>query len=147
MEFAALEMALDRDLPVLAICRGMQVLNVAPGGSLWQDLPSHRESRVEHRQEAGREVATHDVRVEAGSRLADVLGETSVATNSMHHQGIRVLGDGLRAVGWAEDGLVEGVEMAGRGFVLGVQWHPEELTGNYEHARRLFGAFVEAARA
>lgn len=146
LEFAALDLALGRGAPVLAICRGMQVLNVAMGGSLWQHLLGERPSDIVHRQDAARDVTTHQVSVQAGSQLPHILGETDIMTNSMHHQGLKALGNGVRAVAWADDGLIEGVEMPERSFVIGVQWHPEELVADYGHARRLFEAFIAASR-
>ena len=144
MEFAALEIALERQIPLLAICRGLQVLNVALGGSLWQDLPSQRPSDITHSQSDDRHIATHHVAVEPESKLAAALGATSIETNSMHHQGINRLGEGLCAVARTTDGLIEGIELPNCPFALAVQWHPEELTATHEHARNLFAAFVAA---
>jgi putative glutamine amidotransferase len=148
MELEALRVALDRQMPVLAICRGMQVLNVAMGGSLYQDLPTQCPSAVNHAQTSdgvtARGATTHDVSVEEGSRLAGVLGGTLLGTNSMHHQAVRQPGDGVVVAAWARDGVVEGLEMPGERWVMGVQWHPEELVATQEHARRLFAAFVAA---
>ena len=151
LEVAALRIAMERGLPVLAICRGMQVLNVALGGSLYQDIPSRCPSEINHAQTAGGERArddvTHDVGVEARSCLASVLGGRSLRVNSMHHQALRKLGRGLEAVAWAPDGIIEGAEMPGERWVLGVQWHPEELVAGHEHARRLFAGFVAACES
>jgi putative glutamine amidotransferase len=148
MEIEALRIALDANMPVLAICRGMQLLNVALGGSLYQDLPSQCPSDVNHSQTDNganaRGDTTHAVRVEPTSCLASVLAATELATNSMHHQALKALGDGVRAVAWAPDGVIEGVEMPAERWVLGVQWHPEELYRAHHHARRLFEAFVSA---
>ena len=148
MEVEALGLALERGLPVLALCRGMQMLNVVMGGSLIQDLPSQRPSHINHAQTVGgaaeRNAATHDVRTDQSSRLASILGPGPVRTNSMHHQAVDALGAGLVAAAWAEDGIVEGVEMPGEHWVLGVQWHPEELAGMESHADRLFAAFLAA---
>ncbi len=141
--------ALDQGLPLLAICRGLQVLNVALGGSLHQHLPDAVPgSPIAHQQRAPREEPTHDVKVMvAGTRLGAVLGAAELPVNSFHHQAIHRLGRGLREVAWAPDGVIEGVDMpAAPGLVLGVQWHPEDLVGHDEAARRLFQALVEAAR-
>ncbi len=133
-------------LPILGICRGLQTLNVARGGTLVQHLPDRTDGSVAHRQtESGRR-ATHSVRVTPASRLAEVLGSTEVAVNSFHHQAIERLGAGLRAVAWAPDGTVEGIEGEGPGFLLGVQWHAETLIDAAEHAS-LFAALVAAAAA
>ena len=146
LEIELVEHALNRRLPMLAICRGIQVLSVALGGSLYQDVASEPGTRVEHSQQAPRHEATHDVKIDPGSRLARVLGASELRVNSFHHQVIKDLGRGLRAVAFAvEDGLIEGAELDDpQHFVLGVQWHPEELAPHHEHARRLFRALIEA---
>jgi gamma-glutamyl-gamma-aminobutyrate hydrolase PuuD len=137
-ELTALEVALDRDLPLLAICRGMQLLNVALGGDLVQHLPDV-ESTGTHDPGPGL-YHRRDVRTDPGTRLHGLLGPTApVACH--HHQAIDRIAPALTPSAWAEDGVVEAVEAAGRRFCLGVQWHPEETTD-----RRLFAAHVEAAR-
>jgi putative glutamine amidotransferase len=133
-------------LPILGICRGCQSLNVARGGSLFQHLPAVADGTVDHRQTAPGWAVTHDVQVEAGSRLARVLGAESVSVNSFHHQAVERLGDGLRAVAWASDGTIEGIEADGERLVLGVQWHAETLDEVERPQARLFGALVDAAR-
>lgn len=149
METAALAGALERDLPVLAICRGLQLLNVAWGGTLFQDLPAQRPGPLEHRQRAEPERSWHTVTVAPGSRLHTVAGAAELPVNSFHHQGIRRLAAGLREVAWSEDGLIEGVEAEGEGWVVGVQWHPER--GPAEGAEgaaanaALFRALIRAA--
>jgi putative glutamine amidotransferase len=148
MEMAAVGVALERRLPILAICRGIQVLNVALGGSLYQDVGSDPGTELRHSQEPPRDQPSHKVRIEPTSRLAETLGADEIEVNSMHHQAIKSLGAGLRAVAWAPDQIVEGVELTDRSrFVLGVQWHPEELVPHSEPARRLFTALVTHARA
>jgi putative glutamine amidotransferase len=148
LEIAVTRRALAADVPLLAICRGIQVLNVALGGSLWQDIPSERPGALNHSQTARRDEPTHRVKVMGeGTRLGAVLGSLELEVNSFHHQAIRRLGEGLREVAWAEDGIIEGVELVGgHPFALGVQWHPEDLVGRDEGARRLFRALVTAAR-
>ncbi|HEX4345645.1 MAG TPA: gamma-glutamyl-gamma-aminobutyrate hydrolase family protein [Solirubrobacteraceae bacterium] len=145
-EVALLRAAEARDLPVLAICRGLQVLNVARGGTLVQDLPSERPSSVVHRQLAPGRIATHDVALEAGSRVADALGVLDTRTNSFHHQAVDVLGDGLRAVGWAIDGVVEALEATDRSFMIAVQWHAESMVETAEQIA-LLRAFADTAMA
>jgi putative glutamine amidotransferase len=148
VETTAVRIALDRKLPILAICRGLQVLNVALGGSLYQDVSTNPGTELRHSQEAAREQPTHKVVVEPGSRLAETLGADEIEVNSMHHQAVKALGAGLRAVAWAPDQIVEGLELSDRSrFVLGVQWHPEELIAHSEPARRLFTALVSRTRA
>jgi len=133
---------------LLAICRGIQVLNVALGGSLHQDVATEPGTQIQHSQKEAREQTTHKVTVTPRSRLGRVLGAEDLEVNSFHHQVIKSLGRGLVPVAWAPDQLVEGVELDDDSqFVLGVQWHPEHLVGNSEPARRLFSALVTAARA
>jgi putative glutamine amidotransferase len=148
LELGLTRRAVADDVPLFAICRGIQVLNVALGGTLVQDLASERPGTLPHAQKAPRHQPTHAVKVMGeGTRLGRVLGCLEIDVNSMHHQAIKQLGEGLREVAWAPDGVVEGVEMPGDDrFVLGVQWHPEELVGHDQAARNLFAAIVDAAR-
>jgi putative glutamine amidotransferase len=143
-EMDAFELAVARQadaagLPVLGICRGAQTLNVVRGGTLLQHVPDHRQT------EPGWTV-THGVEVEPGSRLARVLGAGTLSVNSFHHQAVERLGDGLRAVAWAPDGTIEGIEGAEDRLVLGVQWHAETLDEVERPQARLFAALVDAAR-
>ena len=150
LELALVHHAMAAKKPLLAICRGIQVLNVALGGSLFQDVASDPGSQIQHQQEKDdkpRNEPTHPVKVVAGSRLAQVLGTTELLVNSMHHQAVRAVGRGLIPVAFAPDMIVEGVELEEPDpFVLGVQWHPEELTDTDPSARRLFSALVAACR-
>jgi gamma-glutamyl-gamma-aminobutyrate hydrolase PuuD len=134
-ELALLEAALARDLPVLAICRGFEVLNVARGGDIVQHLPE-LVGHEAHRETPG-EFSEHTVRVDPTSRIGEVAG----AVKSHHHQALGRIGDGLREVAWAEDGTVEGLEDPDKPFVVGVLWHPEA-----GEDQRLFEQLVEAAR-
>jgi putative glutamine amidotransferase len=146
-ELALVREALARRTPLLAICRGLQVLNVALGGDLHLHLPDVVGEQVVHR--ISREQHTlHPVRVEPDSRLAAVLGAAELEVASWHHQAIHRLGAGLRAVAWAEDGTVEAVELAERPEVLAVQWHPELQAAEPGSPQRLlFASLVERARA
>ena len=137
-EVALVRLALQSNVPLLCICRGMQALNVARGGTLIQHLPGHRQ------EEPGR-IATHGVRVEAGANLAKALGgRTEVAVISFHHQAVDRLGTSLRPVAWSDDGIVEGIEATDRRFALGVQWHAEGLVESPEQ-QELFDAFMSEA--
>jgi putative glutamine amidotransferase len=138
-EMALCRAALEGDVPLLAICRGIQVLNVALGGSLHQHLPDVL-GTTDHRRALG-QLSPNLIDLDAGSRAASILGRETEGL-CHHHQGIDRLGDGVAAVGFAADGTVEAVEIAGATFALGVQWHPED---NPEDDR-LFSALVEAAR-
>ena len=137
-ELALLEAALARDLPVLAVCRGSQLLNVARGGDLVQHLPEEV-GHDRHKHTPGT-FADHDVRVEPDSRLGRIIGERA-PVKSHHHQGYSRVGAGLEPVAWAEDGTIEALEDPTRRFALGVLWHPEE-----DEDRALFEALVEEAR-
>ncbi len=144
-ELALLRGALERGMPTLAICRGMQVLNVALGGNLHVHLPDVIGEAVVHRR-SQTEAAAHPVRVEGGSKLAERLGAAELAAvPSWHHQALDRLGAGLRPVAWAPDGVVEAVELAEAPQLIAVQWHPE-LAGAAAEGRGLFAALVERAR-
>lgn len=133
-------------MPFLGICRGIQLINVAMGGSLYEDLQKQGASSFKHDCFPGeaRDYLAHPVRVEAHSRLGQVLGVDQVEVNSLHHQGIRDLAEGLRPSAWAPDGVIEGVEIPGYPFGLGVQWHPEWLQDHLA-MRFLFREFVRSA--
>lgn len=135
--------AVDADLPLLAICRGAQALNVARGGTLFQHVPEQFGRSVEHEQRGPGTRIAHTVRIEEGSVLASAVGATSLEVNSYHHQAPSGLGRGLRAVAWAPDGLIEGVEVPDREFVVGVQWHAEAMDD--ASSANLFRSFVEVA--
>ena len=137
-ELDLLTAALDRDMPVLGICRGSQVLNIARGGDLYQHLPEVV-GHEEHKHEPG-DFADHDVVIEGGTRLAELLGEETTGVKSHHHQGFRRLGEGLVESAHADDGTVEAVEDPSKRFALGVLWHPEAGENI-----RLFEALVREA--
>ena len=145
----ATELALARQtiasgIPMLAISRGAQALNIARGGTLFQHLPERFGRAIRHRQLADGPASTHPIEVAEDSVLARALGCTELNVNSYHHQSTSGLGRGVRAVAWAPDGVVEAVEVPRSAFTVGVQWHAESMTESPAHAR-LFKAFVEAA--
>lgn len=148
-ELAAFAAARQRGLPILGICRGIQLVNVAMGGTLYQDLPSERPGPVSHDPGGDRQARTHVVRLVQGSRAANALGATNLSVNSFHHQAVERLADGLVATGWSEDGLIEAVETPPDvPWLLAVQWHPEEMNADARAPDRgLFRALVEAASA
>lgn len=144
-EMALLRGALDRDMPVLGICGGMQLLVVASGGSLYQDLGCDMPGALEHMQTTAHDHPWHPVDIAPGSQLQQLLGCSRLLVNSVHHQGARQLPDNLLPAARAEDGLIEAVERRDRRFALGLQWHPEYRINPEEN--RLFQAFVSAARS
>jgi putative glutamine amidotransferase len=148
-ELDAFELELTRaadaaGLPVLGICRGCQVLSVARGGTLHQHLPAVTDGLLHHRQTEPGRVTTHTVDVVRGSRLAGIVGAGELEVNSFHHQAADRLGEGLRAVAWSPDGVIEAIEDPDAPFYLGVQWHAEGLVERPEH-ESLFAALVDAA--
>ena len=151
-ELALLDAARERRMPVLAICRGIQLLNVAMGGTLVQDLPSQRPSAIvhdqPHDQPHDRASRTHGVAIEPDTLLARAVGATHVEVNSYHHQAIDRLAAGLRVTATAPDGVIEGAEVdAPDWWVVAVQWHPEDLTTDVrEWDRGIFRAFAEQVR-
>lgn len=138
-----------RRIPTLAICRGIQVVNVALGGTLVQDIPSQLPLAANHDPQAGRSERVHTVRVEASSQLARALGTDCLTTNSFHHQALGSVAKGVWVSARADDGIIEGAESADPAWwMLAVQWHPEELTETLEPwDRNLFQAFAGAVRA
>lgn len=148
LEIELVQLAAGQGKPFLGICRGIQVVNVAMGGTLYTDIADQHSEQIKHDNFPGvpRGYLAHTVRVEAGSRLADILGSQQVAVNSLHHQGLQHLAPALHAAACAPDQLVEAVELPNHPFGLAVQWHPEWL--QEEPAQRaLFRALVEAAQA
>jgi len=149
MEMALARWALRDDKPLFAICRGIQVMNVALGGSLIQDLPTQWANALPHsgsQHGLPRHEAAHSVTIEPGTRLAQILGTHQAQVNSFHHQAINRLAEGLRVVARADDGVIEAVESPNKRYYLGVQWHPEDMASERADMMRLFSAFVAACR-
>lgn len=146
-ELALVGAAMESGMPLLGVCRGLQVINVAAGGTLVQDIPTQARSDIRHSQTQPRWQGTHPVTLEPQSALAAWAGSGELLVNSFHHQAIKDLGQGLRAIGWSPDGLIEAIEGArGNQFLIGVQWHPEDLVEHDPAAQALFRQFVEAAK-
>ena len=139
MEAGLLREAIEADLPVLCICRGMQMLNVVRGGDLAQHVQDHPRTR-------GYDEDVHEVMVHAGTKLAEVLGCERKQVNSRHHQAVKRVGEGLRVSAVAEDGVVEGIELPEARFVLGVQRHPEDRVGRDGADASLFSSLLQACR-
>ena len=146
MEIDLARMAADARKPLLAICRGLQVVNVARGGDLYQDIASILPTGAGHDQPEGMEQETvHVVEIREGSRLRGIVGQSSLGTNSFHHQAVDRVGSGLRVTARAPDGIVEAMELEEHPFGLCVQWHPEKMP-DHPSMRSIFGAFVDASR-
>lgn len=146
IDFELFERARQRGVPVLGICRGLQVVNVALGGTLVQDIPSERPSEVVHQRTAEEKTRRdHHVAIAPGTRLAALAGAPEIAVNSRHHQAIDAVAPGLAVSGTAPDGVPEAVEAPGESWLVAVQWHPENLAGD-PVSERLFAEFVRAAR-
>ena len=141
--------AYEQAVPLLGICRGMQVINVALGGSLWQDLPAQVPAALPHYQKAARDELTHQVEVERDSLVGDLTVRRNghlLSANSFHHQAARQIAPPLVAVAHAPDGVIEAIEAPERDYLIGVQWHPEHLAATHDSHRRLFEGLIEAAR-
>jgi putative glutamine amidotransferase len=138
--------AVADDLPTLGICRGQQVLNVALGGSLYQDLRHQGVTSVDHSDADGRArtALMHRVRLDPDSRLAQLIDETNIEVNSLHHQAVKAVAPRLKVTGTSEDGVIEALESDDRRFLIAVQWHPEEID-DLPWVRRLFASFAHAA--
>jgi putative glutamine amidotransferase len=146
LELALIHEMLGQRKPILGICRGMQVLNVALGGTLYQDLDRQWRGLIAHQQKARRDHLSHGIRIESKSQLYDLLGRQKyLRTNSFHHQAVRKLAKSLRPVAWDEEGLIEGVEHVSASFILAVQWHPENLWRTHSVFHGLFKGLVEAS--
>lgn len=151
VELRLIRWAREDNKPVLGVCRGIQVINVACGGTLYQDLQAQLTGSIKHDYfppTGGftRSSLTHDVEVDRNSRLGRIMGVARASVNSMHHQGIKDLGDGLRSSVLAPDGVIEGIEGTNGHFMVGVQWHPEELFESQPEMRQLFDQFISATR-
>ena len=144
-EAALVEEARARGTPVLAICRGIQILNVALGGSLVQDIPTQCESTIDHDEEGARTSRSHDISIEPGSLIAKAVGTEHCSVNSFHHQSVKRVADGMRVTARSPDGIIEGIESTDEDWwAMGVQWHPEEMTESAEPwDRGLFKAFAK----
>ena len=148
MELSLLPLVMELGKPVLGICRGIQVLNIALGGNIWQDFPSQvkREFPVAHQQPFDYHMPCHRVALVKGSLLERISGMETLEVNSMHHQAVKDLAPGLIASAYSPDHLIEALEMPGYPFFIGVQWHPEYLWEKQKEALRLFEAFAGACR-
>jgi putative glutamine amidotransferase len=148
-EAALVEEAKARGMPVLAICRGIQILNVALGGTLVQDISSQCKTDISHDEDGPRDSRSHEIAVEAGSLIADAIGTEHATVNSFHHQSVKRVANGMRVTARSPDGVIEGLESTDENWwVMAVQWHPEEMTESSEPwDRGLFKAFARKLEA
>lgn len=148
LELALLSIAMEQKKPILGICRGIQLLNVGLGGTLYQDLKTQwkEEFPIAHQQPFKGSVTSHYVDVVPDTLLSSIVKEPKIQVNSFHHQAVKDLAPGLRVSAYAPNQLIEAIELPDYPFFLGVQWHPEILFGNNEAAKKLFVAFVDACR-
>ncbi len=145
-ELGLIRVAEELNMPIFGICRGLQALTVAGGGSLIQDLPSARpDSQIRHNQSEPRVDVTHRVTVDSGTRLAEILQGNSLSVNSFHHQAIERVPEGYVVTAHSDDGIIEAIEDPQAMFRIGVQWHPEDLQTHRAEAKNLFSTFVQAA--
>ncbi len=146
--------AMEKDIPVFGICRGIQIMNIAMGGSLYQHIPDHIPEFLPplfpdfpiHKKY--RADTQHDIKITAGSRLSQITGESTAEVNSSHHQAVKVIGDELVVTAQSKDGIIEAIEYRSDQFVIGVQYHPERMLQESElreHAKKLFEEFIKAA--
>ena len=140
-----LKHALDMKKPVLGICRGEQIINVTEGGSLYQDLSLIEGAYIKHNQQHLSNVPTHTVQIKEGTKLYEILGEKEVLVNSFHHLVVNKVAPGYIVSATSKDGLIEAIEKEGSEFVIGIQWHPEMMTRDYDNMKKIFMAIVKEA--
>ena len=145
MEMILLKKTLERDMPVLGICRGIQFLNVFTGGTLYQDLPTQRPTKTEHHQSPPYDISVHEVTIKDDSKLFKLLGKSSIRVNSYHHQAVKDLAPSLETMALSEDGLVEALYMPHHRFLWAVQWHPEFSYMTDEASLQILEALIKAA--
>jgi putative glutamine amidotransferase len=143
-ELGLIALALARDMPLLGICGGAQAINVALGGSLYQDIDAQRPGRIEHQRSNVKDSGGHEVAIHEGTKLRKIVGSPRLTVNTTHHQAVKKPGKNLLVDATAEDGIIEGIESAAHRFVLGVQWHPEFLVHREAAQRKIVAAFVRA---
>lgn len=145
-EMRLIEYALEQDKPILAICRGAQILNIYAGGTMYQDIYGQIDGEViQHTQNAPRDYLSHTINIEYNSKLHSIIGETAVKTNSFHHQANKEVPDGYIISARSNDGIIEAIEHTEKKFVFGLQWHPEGSFNNDSTSQKIFNKFIEAA--
>lgn len=142
-EFYLVKKAMEKEIPVLGICRGHQIINVANGGSLYQDLSLKEDTFIKHAQNSHGNTLTHRIEIAKDSMLYEILGETAII-NSLHHQAIKTVAPGFKAVAKSKDSVIEAIEREKGSFVMGVQWHPEALAEKSADMAKLFDYFISS---
>ncbi len=148
LEIPLCQEALDADIPVFGVCRGIQIMNVATGGSLYQDIKTeYRQDALPHKKVKGKD-SQHEIEIEPGSRLSEIIAAHQAVVNSAHHQALDEIGEGFVVTARSTDGIIEAIEAPSKQFAIGVQYHPERMTDTAEfrkHRRKLFETFIRAA--
>lgn len=144
LELAVFAAAYKAGKPILAICRGIQLVNVALGGTLYQDLPTEYPVKLFHRQKEPKFSPSHDVEILENTPLHTLIGEAKMTANSFHHQAVKTIGEGLAVMAYSEDGIIEAAYGTGSAFLRAYQWHPERLADKNEQNRLLFEEFIKA---
>lgn len=145
IELLLARLALRQDVPILGICRGIQMLNIAAGGDIYQDLATQKKGALIHDQKAPRWYPTHAIEVQPETTLSKILGKTHLRVNSYHHQAVRNVANGFRVSAVSSDGVIEGIEHSSLRYAIGVQWHPEQMWRKYPLFKQLFAALVAEA--
>ena len=148
LELLLFKRAIEHNLPVFGICRGIQVMNVAMGSSLYQDIPSQFTDHLTHKILENEDDSWHDIKIQPDSFLNEITGKITAEVNSRHHQALKVIGEGFVVTAQSTDGIIEAIEDRSKSFMVGVQYHPERMfktADSREHRRRLFEAFIAAA--
>jgi putative glutamine amidotransferase len=146
LEFTALKIALEKNKPILAICRGSQLLNAFLGGTLYQDIPTERPSEISHKQDEPYSSPSHLIKINENTPLGALIGANTMLGNSMHHQAIKKLASGLEVMAVADDGLIEATYLPGYRYLRAYQWHPERLVEVNEHNKMIIEDFIAACR-
>ena len=146
LEFKVFKLAYRDRKPIMGICRGSQVINVALGGTLYQDIPSEFNTDILHRQTEPSNLPSHSIMIKKGTPLYDMIGEEEMQVNSTHHQCVKKLGDGLEIMAMSKDGITEATYLVGNSYIRAYQWHPERLYENFEHHSLLFMDFVNECK-
>lgn len=146
LEFKVFQRAIDTSKPILAICRGAQLVNVALGGTLYQDIPSEIHTQISHRQTEPKFSPSHEVRALDNTPLREIMGRDRITANSFHHQAIKTLGEGLEIMAVSDDKIVEAVYLSGERYLRAYQWHPERLYEGNVYNRLIFDDFIKACQ-